>query len=50
MKIVLIENYQMSMIGDVLENVNKPVADLLIQRKIAKRYVAKRKKKANGNS
>ena len=44
MRIKLLKPYGMSVAGAILENVNKPVATLLIQRKIAK---ALRKKKKN---
>ena len=50
MKIELLKHYGMSSPGNVLDNVNKPVADLLIKRKIAKIFKPKKsKKKASKN-
>jgi hypothetical protein len=45
MKIKLLKHYGMSAPGDILPDVAKPVADLLIQRKIA--VLVTSKKKAN---
>ena len=44
MRIELIKPWGMSAAGEMLKNVNKPVADLLIQRNIAKLVVVKKKK------
>jgi hypothetical protein len=44
MKLELLKHYGMSAPGDILTDVNKPVADLLIQREIA--VLVKPKKKA----
>ena len=46
MIIKLLKPYGMSAIGAVLETVNKPVADLLIKRKIAKMFKPRKKKNA----
>ena len=45
MKIELLKQYGRSAPGDILTDVNPPVAELLIQRKIAKKVVVKRKRK-----
>lgn len=47
MKIKLLKPYGMSPAGGVLDNVNKPVADLLIKRKIAKLFKPKKKAARN---
>ena len=44
MKIRLLKPYGMSGVGDILTDVNKPVAELLITRKIAEAIIAKKKK------
>lgn len=46
MKILLIKPYRTLPSGEILDDVAKPVADLLIERKIARLY---RKKKAKKN-
>jgi hypothetical protein len=46
MKIQLLKPYGMAKVGDILPNVNKPVAEQLILRNIAKKYTKKRKKNA----
>jgi len=46
MKIVLLKAYGLAKAGDILPKVNKPVADQLIMRGVAKLY---RKKKAKKN-
>jgi len=45
MKIEFLKRYGLSEIGDVLENVNKPIAESLIFRKIAKLVLPKKDKK-----
>lgn len=45
MRIELLKPWGLSPSGRVLDNVNKPVADLLIKRKIAKVFKKKRAKK-----
>ena len=44
MKIKLLKDYGMSLSGAVLPNVNKPVADLLIQRGIARAIIPRKKR------
>jgi len=50
MKIELLKHYGMSAPGDILTDVNPPVAKLLIQRKVAKKVVVKRKSKKCSNT
>ena len=45
MKIELLKPYGLANAGDILPNVNRPVAEQLINRGIAKRYTKKKAKK-----
>jgi hypothetical protein len=47
MKIKLLKHFGMSAPGDILTDVNKPVAELLIKRKIAVLVKKKAKKKCS---
>jgi len=47
MKIELIKPWGLSPSGTILHNINKPIADLLIERKIA-RPIKKKRAKKNG--
>jgi hypothetical protein len=45
MKIELLKIWGLGNVGDILPDVNKPVAELLIKRGIAKRFKKKKAKK-----